>query len=151
MKRHSPLLAALVLTALSCGISRNRLATYEPYTSELGVLVQDVVVPLEGPTAAVGDTLTIDYEMRVEDRVVDSTVERGRPISFVLGRGQVPLGIEEGLVGMRRLGRRELTIPPSLGYGAEGRPPDIPPGAVLDVRVELLDIRPGNAATTDPE
>lgn len=142
------MLATLVVLTSSCGIIRTRRTTYAPYTTDLGVLVQDVVVPLEGPVAGIGDTLTIDYEIRLEDgTVVDSTKHRGRPITFVLGRGEVPLGIEEGLVGMRRLGRRDLTVPPSLAYGDEGRAPDIPPNAVLDVHVELLEIEPA----TPPE
>lgn len=69
------------------------------------------------------------------------TSRGGEPYSFQLGRHQVPRGIEEGVTGMRIGGVRRLVVPPSLGYGARGQPPTIPPSATLVYEIELLDIK----------
>ena len=71
----------------------------------------------------------------------DSSRDRGQPFSFPLGGGRVIRGWDEGIVGMKVGGKRTLTIPPDLGYGARGSPPVIPPNATLTFEVELLDVR----------
>ena len=71
----------------------------------------------------------------------DSSRDRGQPFVFPLGAGRVIRGWDEGVVGMRRGGKRELHIPAFLGYGSEGAGRVIPPGASLVFEVELLDIR----------
>ena len=71
----------------------------------------------------------------------DSSHTRGQPFSFKLGGGQVIRGWDEGIAGMKVGGRRTLTIPPDLGYGARGAGGVIPPGATLIFDVELLGIR----------
>jgi FKBP-type peptidyl-prolyl cis-trans isomerase FkpA len=70
----------------------------------------------------------------------DSSVDRGQPFSFNLGAGQVIQGWDEGVAGMKVGGKRELFIPPNLGYGAAGAPGAIPPNATLDFEVELLKV-----------
>lgn len=67
----------------------------------------------------------------------DSSLDRGQPFQFTLGAGMVIRGWDEGIQGMREGGRRELFIPPEMGYGARGTGP-IPPNAALDFEVELL-------------
>ena len=65
----------------------------------------------------------------------------GRPYEFVLGAGQVIPGWDRGIAGMKKGGRRELTIPSRLAYGAEGSPPVIPPEATLVFDIELMDVK----------
>ena len=70
----------------------------------------------------------------------DSSVERGEPIGFPLGRSFVITGWEKGLPGMKIGGKRTLIIGPDLAYGAQGRPPVIPPASTLIFDVEVVDI-----------
>ncbi|MGA7926369.1 MAG: FKBP-type peptidyl-prolyl cis-trans isomerase [Candidatus Sulfotelmatobacter sp.] len=71
----------------------------------------------------------------------DSSVDAGKPFDFTIGDGEVIKGWEEGVAGMRVGGKRELRIPPGLGYGAEGYPPDIPPNATLIFDIKLLGVQ----------
>lgn len=68
----------------------------------------------------------------------DASWGRGEPIAFTLGSGEVIKGWDEGLEGMKVGGRRELIIPPDLGYGAKGFPPAIPPNETLIFVVDLV-------------
>ena len=72
----------------------------------------------------------------------DSSVDAGRPFDFTIGNGEVIKGWEEGVAGMRVGGKRQLRIPPDLGYGAEGAPDGtIPPNATLIFDVQLLGVQ----------
>ncbi|WP_394366839.1 FKBP-type peptidyl-prolyl cis-trans isomerase [Mesoterricola silvestris] len=71
----------------------------------------------------------------------DSSVDRGQPFSFTVGVGQVIKGWDEGVITMKKGGKRTLHIPAALGYGARGAGGVIPPNADLIFDVELLDFR----------
>src|SRR5947207_8959852 len=71
----------------------------------------------------------------------DSSRDRGQPFQFVIGVGKVIKGWDEGVMSMKVGGRRKLTIPAQLGYGARGAGNVIPPNATLLFDVELLDVK----------
>lgn len=77
----------------------------------------------------------------VMDKKFDSSVDRGTPFQFVVGRGQVIKGWDEGLLLMKVGEKRRLILPAAIAYGAYGAPPRIPGNATLVFDVELLDIR----------
>jgi peptidylprolyl isomerase len=92
-----------------------------------------------GTTAQNGDTITVNYVGTLDNGTkFDSSYDRNKPLSFVLGIGHVIQGWDEGVLGMKVGGKRELVIPASLGYGADGAEPLIPPNATLHFTVELL-------------
>jgi FKBP-type peptidyl-prolyl cis-trans isomerase FkpA len=95
----------------------------------------------EGELAEAGQTVSVHYTGWLTDGTkFDSSVDRNQPFDFPLGKGRVIRGWDEGVAGMRVGGRRRLTIPPQLGYGAAGAGGVIPANATLVFEVELLEI-----------
>jgi peptidylprolyl isomerase len=96
-----------------------------------------------GATAKAGDQVSVDYVgvAYSTKKEFDSSFQAGRePIPVTLGAGQVIAGWDEGIVGMKVGGRRELIIPPDKAYGAAGRPPDIGPNETLVFVVDLVGV-----------
>jgi len=108
--------------------------------TESGLYYEDLD-PGSGLAAREGHVLKTHYTGWLTTGEEFGTSRGGEPYSFQLGRHQVPRGIEEGVTGMRIGGVRRLVVPPSLGYGARGQPPTIPPSATLVYEIELLDIQ----------
>ena len=103
--------------------------------------VEDVVVGT-GAEALQGKMVSVHYTGWLTDGTkFDSSKDRGQPFQFPLGRGQVIQGWDQGVQGMKVGGKRKLTIPPEMGYGAEGAGGVIPPNATLVFEVELLGVR----------
>jgi FKBP-type peptidyl-prolyl cis-trans isomerase len=80
--------------------------------------IEDLIVG-EGTEAAAGKLITVHYTgTLINGTKFDSSVDRGTPFEFVLGAGRVIQGWEQGILGMKVGGKRKLTIPPDLAYGA---------------------------------
>jgi FKBP-type peptidyl-prolyl cis-trans isomerase len=106
-----------------------------------GLRYQDVEKG-QGTEATAGRNVSVHYTGWLPNgEKFDSSRDRNQPFGFTLGAGQVIAGWDEGVAGMKVGGRRKLVIPPDLGYGTAGAPPDIPPGATLVFDVQLLDVR----------
>ena len=96
-----------------------------------------------GATPSTGQTVVVHYTGWLEDGTqFDSSVDRGETFKFVLGAGNVIPGWDEGVASMKVGGKRQLVIPPDLGYGASGSGSVIPPDATLIFEVELIEILP---------
>ena len=98
-----------------------------------------------GPAATKGQNVTVHYtgwlyNDGIKGAKFDSSKDRNDPFMFPLGAGHVIRGWDEGVQGMKVGGKRKLTIPPALGYGARGAGGVIPPDATLVFEVELLAI-----------
>ena len=95
----------------------------------------------DGAEATSGQEVSVHYTGWLTDGTkFDSSVDRGTPFKFRLGAGMVIKGWDQGVAGMKVGGKRKLTIPPELGYGARGAGGVIPPGATLVFEVELLGV-----------
>jgi hypothetical protein len=109
-------------------------------TTATGLKYTDLVVGT-GPSPRPGQTAVVHYTGTLTDGTkFDSSVDKGQPYSFVLGRGVVIKGWDEGVATMKVGGKRRLVVPPALGYGPMPRP-KIPANSTLLFDVELLDVK----------
>jgi peptidylprolyl isomerase len=117
-------------------------------TTASGLKYQDIVVGT-GDSPKPGQTVSVNYTGRLTNGTkFDSSVDRGQPFQFVIGTGQVIKGWDEGVLSMKVGGKRQLTIPPDLGYGAQGAGSTIPPNSTLIFDIELLSIATAAAPPT---
>jgi FKBP-type peptidyl-prolyl cis-trans isomerase FkpA len=136
-----PVLAAMIVSACSGGSGAENSNVTE-------LIRQDQNVG-SGAEAQSGQVVTVHYTGWLYDAAradhkgakFDSSRDRNEPFSFNLGAGEVIRGWDEGVAGMKVGGRRTLTIPPDMGYGARGAGGVIPPNSTLLFDVELLDVR----------
>ena len=95
-----------------------------------------------GPPAKAGDHVKVHYTgWLTTGKKFDSSVGTNQPYDFTLGQGEVIKGWDEGIVGMKVGGKRQLRIPPELAYGEAGHPPQIPQNATLIFDVQLVAIK----------
>lgn len=147
------LLTFLLTIMLACGESDSSDSTTPNTTTEVnmdsnstvttdtGLQYTDLIVGT-GAAASAGDTAVVHYTGWLLDGTkFDSSLDRGDPLQFAIGRGQVIAGWDEGVGTMNVGGKRELIIPPNLAYGDQGAGGVIPPGATLKFEVELLELK----------
>ena len=135
MNRRLSALILILLTLTACGGGDSATAP----TGGGTLVVEDLVVGT-GATAAIGDTLTVNYVGTLTNGTkFDSSYDRGTPYVFQVGAGRVIVGWDQGVPGMKVGGKRRLTIPPDLAYGSRGQGV-IPPNATLLFDVDLVSI-----------
>lgn len=159
MKRMAVALAATLMLA-GCAGSKGPAATGDPAAAPApatdaaaaapkpkihklpsGLVYEDLVVG-NGTMADPGLTVSVHYTgWLTNGNKFDSSFDRGRPYTFVLGTGAVIAGWDQGIKGMRLGGKRKLTIPPDMGYGAAGNGERIPPNSTLVFEVELVGVQ----------
>lgn len=115
---------------------------FPDFPAPADLVTEDLVVG-DGTEARAGDTVVVHYVgvAYSTGEEFDASWNRGAPFAFPLGGGKVIAGWDRGVQGMRVGGRRQLVIPPSLGYGDRGAGQIIAPGETLIFVVDLLDVR----------
>jgi FKBP-type peptidyl-prolyl cis-trans isomerase len=109
--------------------------------TDSGLVYWDIRVG-NGAVAKEGSHVRVHYTgWLTTGKKFDSSVDAGKPFDFTIGNGEVIKGWEEGVAGMKVGGKRQLRIPPALGYGAEGYPGVIPANATLIFDVQLLGVQ----------
>jgi FKBP-type peptidyl-prolyl cis-trans isomerase len=109
--------------------------------TDSGLQYWDIKVGL-GPFAKTGDKVKVHYTgWLTTGKKFDSSVGTNQPFEFTLGQGEVIKGWDEGVVGMKVGGKRQLRIPPELAYGEDGHPPQIPQNATLIFDVQLVAVK----------
>lgn len=135
----------VLVIAMSLNFSTNAISKEEKMSVDIQTtpsgLQYIVIEEGTGDKPEKGKKVKVHYTGKLEDGTVfDSSVKRGVPIEFELGVGRVIKGWDEGIADMKVGGKRQLIIPPDLGYGPNGYPPVIPPNSTLIFDVELVEV-----------
>ncbi len=110
---------------------------YDQYKDNTQSLFGDITVGT-GLEATIGKKLIVKYKGWLTDgRLFDQTTDKA--LAFTIGNHEVISGWEEGLLGMKAGGTRRVIVPPSVGYGAQGKSP-IPPNAVMVFDIQLISV-----------
>lgn len=142
---------AVALTACVCAafsaasLGRDGKETKKMIKTDSGLQYLDDKVG-SGESPKTGQTCVMHYtgwlwEEGKKGKKFDSSLDRGQPFEFPLGQGRVIAGWDEGVATMKPGGKRQLIIPPDLGYGARGAGGVIPPNATLMFEVELIKVK----------
>lgn len=103
--------------------------------------IEDITVGT-GAEVKSGDTIVINYKGTLQDGTqFDSSYDRGQPFETKIGVGMVIKGWDVGVLGMKVGGKRRLTIPSDMAYGAQGAGSAIPPNSPLIFELELLSVK----------
>jgi peptidylprolyl isomerase len=138
---NSTLLMEIELTDVREPVKMSKVDPKDYTTTDSGLQYYDITEG-DGAEVKAGDTVTVHYTGWLEDGTqFDSSVDRGEPFTFTLGQGGVIPGWEEGLIGMKVGGKRQLRIPAALAYGESGSGP-IPANATLIFDIEVLEPQP---------
>jgi peptidylprolyl isomerase len=146
MRGLSRLLACTLAVALAGVCATGTLSPAAAQsTPASGLQAKDIKVGT-GASPKTGQTCVMHYtgwlyQNGAKGKKFDSSVDRGEPFEFAIGKGQVIAGWDQGVATMKVGGKRTLIIPPELGYGARGAGGVIPPNATLMFEVELLDVK----------
>jgi FKBP-type peptidyl-prolyl cis-trans isomerase len=144
MKRTA-LLSLLLLACAALLVAQSSTAAPTKVTGKSKSTHSDVeywdIVVGTGKTAVLGKKVVVHYTgWMTNGKKFDSSVDRMEPYTFTLGAKEVIKGWDEGIVGMKEGGKRQLKVPATAAYGSRGRGP-IPPNATLIFDVELLAVR----------
>ena len=131
--------------AVSFNLSTNAFSKEEKMSGDIQTTTSGlqyiVIEEGTGDKTTKGQKVKVHYTGKLEDGTVfDSSVKRGVPIEFTLGVGQVIKGWDEGIADMKVGEKRQLIIPPDLGYGPNGYPPVIPANSTLIFDTELVEV-----------
>ena len=136
------IVVALALTAIIYMFTKREAPAGPEVTTASGLKYTELVEG-SGPTPKLGQTVSVHYTgTLVNGTEFDSSRKPGKqPLEFQLGTPKIIKGWNEAIATMKVGGRRKLTLPPDLAYGAAGNPPVIPPNATLIFDVELMGIK----------
>jgi peptidylprolyl isomerase len=141
------LLSFVLITAVACGSSGESGGKETLPDPDAGITTDSGLQYIEteagtGAQAKAGDLVAVHYVGSLPDgSEFDNSIDRGNPIEFVLGRGAVIAGWDEGIALMKEGGKATLVIPPNLGYGSRGAGNVVPPDATLIFDVELVSVQ----------
>ncbi len=115
-------------------------SVYDKYATNADALYIDTQ-PGTGTTVAKGSVVTVEYTAWLTNGTEFDAATSGDPYTFTVGSSNVIVGFQEGVFGMKVGGERRIIVPPSVGYGSQGKSPQVPANAVLVFDVTLVSVK----------